>query len=62
VIDESQPHQYVVMVRDLGSKRQPAFFITIGSGIIFLLCCLMLHRRDRMLADNISGSSLPAKA
>jgi hypothetical protein len=50
------------MVRDLGSKRQPAFFITIGSGIIFLLCCLMLHRRDRMLADNISGSSLPAKA
>jgi hypothetical protein len=62
VIDESQPHQYVVMIRDLGSKRQPALFITIGSGIIFLLCCLMLHRRDRFLAVHLSGSSVPAKA
>jgi hypothetical protein len=52
----------VVMIRDLGSKRQPALFITIGSGIIFLLCCLMLHRRDRFLAVHLSGSSVPAKA
>jgi hypothetical protein len=62
VIDDSQPRQYVVMIRDLGSKRQPAFFTTLGSGIIFLLCCLMLHRRDRFLAVHLSGSSVPAKA
>ena len=62
VIDSSQPHQYVIMIRDLGSKRQPALFITIGSAIIFLLCCLMLHRRDRILEAHVSGSSVPAKA
>lgn len=61
VIDESQPHQYVVMIRDLGTKRQPATFITIGSGIIFLLSCWMLHRRDRIVAAN-RGLALPAKA
>jgi hypothetical protein len=62
VIDESQPHQYVIMIRDLGTKRQPAFFITIGSTIIFLLCCLMLHRRDKMVTAHVSGATTPAKA
>ena len=61
VIDESQPHQYIVMIRDLGSKRQPAAFITIGSTIIFLLCCWMLHRRDRIFARN-TGATVPARA
>lgn len=61
VVDETQPHQYVVMIRDLGSKRQPAAFITIGSTIIFLLCCWMLHRRDKILAVH-TGAVVPAKA
>jgi len=61
VIDESQPHQYVVMIRDLGTKRQPATFITIGSTIIFLICCWLLHRRDRIVAAN-RGLAVPAKA
>ena len=60
VIDDSQPHQYVVMIRDLGSKRQPAALITIGSTIIFLLCCWMLHRRDRIFARN-TGTAVPAR-
>ncbi len=60
VIDESQPHQYVVMIRDLGTKRQPAAFITIGSTIIFLLCCWMLHRRDKIFARH-TGTVVPAK-
>ena len=60
VIDESQPHQYVVMIRDLGTKRQPAAFITIGSTIIFLLCCWMLHRRDKIFARH-TGAVVPAK-
>ena len=62
VIDTTKPHQYVLMTRDLGSKRQPAMFITIGSGIIFLLSCWMLHRRDRVVALHRSGRAVPAKA
>jgi hypothetical protein len=52
VVDATQPHRYVHMVRDLGSKRQPAIFITIGSTIIFLLLCQILHRRDLNLQQN----------
>jgi hypothetical protein len=52
IIDESQPHQYVLMVRDLGTHRQPPAFITIGSTLMFLLLCWMLHRRERLLIAN----------
>lgn len=62
VIDPSKPHQYVLMTRDLGTKRQPAMLITIGSGIIFLLSCWMLHRRDRIVSLHRSGRAIPAKA
>ena len=61
VVDETQPHRYVHMVRDLGSKRQPAIFITIGSSIIFLLLCRILHQRDLNLRQNLNEQS-PAKA
>ncbi len=62
VIDNEQPHRYLLMIRDLGSKRQPAVFITIGSTIIFLILCWLLHRRDRFLNENIAGELNPAKA
>lgn len=61
VIDESKPHQYVVMIRDLGTKRQPALLVTSGSGIFFLICCWMLHRRDSTLAANLA-TPVPAVA
>ena len=61
-IDESQPHQYVYMIRDLGAKRQPAGFITVGSLLVFLIACWLLHRRDRIVAANRSQLALPAKA
>lgn len=64
VIDETQPHRYVYMLRDLGTKRQPAIFITIGSMIIFLLLCQMLHTRDLRLRKNIGADAslnVPAK-
>ena len=61
VVDETQPHRYIHMVRDLGSKRQPAIFITIGSSIIFLLLCQILHNRDLKLQKNLK-EQLPAKA
>lgn len=61
VVDDSQPRRYVHMVRDLGSKRQPAIFITIGSTIIFLLLCQLLHQRDLTLQRNLKDQ-LPVKA
>lgn len=60
VIDTAKPHRYVVMLRDLGSRRQPAMFITLGSGMIFGVLCLMLHRRDKIAAVN--RGAVPAKA
>jgi hypothetical protein len=59
VIDDEQPHQYVLMLRDLGNRRQPAAIITIGSTLIFALCCYLLHRRDKIVAQN--RSMVPAK-
>lgn len=61
VIDQEQPHRYLLMIRDLGSKRQPAVFITIGSTIIFLILCWLLHRRDRFVKANVAGELNPAK-
>ena len=56
-IDTTQPHRYVVMIRDLGAKRLPAILITIGSGIIFFLLCWVLHRREAYLRDNLALKS-----
>ena len=53
-IDEDQPVQYVYMIRDLGARRQPATVLTIGGGLIFLALCFLLHRRDRVLAENVA--------
>jgi hypothetical protein len=61
VIDNSQPHRYLVMVRDLGSRRQPAMFISLGSGLIFGILCLLLHRRDRYVLANATGELNSAK-
>ena len=60
VVDETQPRRYIHMIRDLGTKRQPAIFITIGSTIIFLLLCRILHKRDLNLQQNHKEQS-PAK-
>ena len=45
--DKSKPVTTVVLVRDLGSLRQPPIFIAIASGIIFFVACYVLHRRDK---------------
>ena len=60
VVDETQPRRYIHMIRDLGTKRQPAIFITIGSTIIFLLLCRILHKRDLNWQQNLKEQS-PAK-
>lgn len=53
-IDETQERRYVHMIRDLGNRRQPAMFITIGSLIVFIILCWLLHRRDLMLRENLN--------
>jgi hypothetical protein len=61
-IDESRQRQYVYMIRDLGARRQPAFVLTLGSGLVFFAGCWLLHRRDRVLAANRSAAVVPASS
>lgn len=61
-IDEERQRQYVYMVRDLGARRQPAVVLTIGGGIIFFALCFLLHRRDKILRENIARSKAVATA
>ena len=61
-IDETQQRQYVYMVRDLGSRRQPAVVLTIGGGAIFLALCYLLNRRDRHLDENLQNADNRAVA
>ena len=62
MIDPTQPHQYVFMIRDLGALRQPGGFLTIGSLIVFLVLCYLLHSRDKIVAENKARKAIPAKA
>jgi len=61
-IDDTRQRQYVYMVRDLGSRRQPPIVLTIGSGAIFFALCYLLSRRDRILRENLAKPIPPAKA
>lgn len=49
--DEEAPVVSVVMVRDLGSRRQPAVFLTLISLIVFAICCVTLHHRDKLVTE-----------
>jgi hypothetical protein len=60
-IDTTRAHQYVYMIRDLGAKRKPAGFITVGSLAVFLMLCYLLHSRDRRVQENRSAKALPAQ-
>jgi hypothetical protein len=55
-IDENRQRQYVYMVRDLGTRRQPATVLGIGGTLIFLGLCWILHRRDQIVGRNITSS------
>lgn len=59
-VDDTQPRQYVYMIRDLGSLREPAAYICIGSTIVFLALCWLLHRRDRFVAENLARKAIAA--
>lgn len=49
-----EPVISVVLVRDLGNLRVPPGMVTIGSLLIFLVLCWMLHLRDRQLAAHLA--------
>jgi len=49
--DPTQPVVTVVMLRDLGSLRQPPIIITITSLLIFGITCNALHRRDKEIME-----------
>jgi hypothetical protein len=49
----------VVLERDLGQRRLPAALVTLGSGVVFGLLCVMLHKRDQLVAEHRSAP-LPA--
>ncbi len=55
--DNSQPPRYVLMKRDLGNRRRPAALIFLGSTIIFLYLCWVLHRREKLVAANRSATA-----
>ncbi|MEZ5215111.1 MAG: hypothetical protein R2715_00640 [Ilumatobacteraceae bacterium] len=61
-IDASQPKTYVLMIRDLGSRRQPSIVLTIGSGIILAILCWLMNRRDDLVVANRSGKLVKAPA
>ncbi|HVX18312.1 MAG TPA: hypothetical protein VHA73_09785 [Acidimicrobiales bacterium] len=48
VPDATQPVYNIVMVRDLGSVRQPSFAIFLFSAILLAICLTTLHRRDKV--------------
>ncbi len=56
-VDTTQPHRYVVMIRDLGARRQPALLIMFGSGIVFFLLAWILHKREVVLRGNLALKS-----
>ena len=59
-IDEERQRQYVYMVRDFGSLRTPAAYITLGSTLVFLMFCWLLHRRDEIVAENLARKAAAA--
>ena len=47
--DPSQPTRTVVLLRSLGSRRQPPFFIFLSSLVLLLITISSLHRRDKQV-------------
>jgi hypothetical protein len=60
VCDESQPINTVVFERDLGSVRVPPIVALLGSSVLFGLCLLGLHWRERDLQEQ--AAALQAEA
>lgn len=53
--DEQAQTISVVLERDIGQRRVPAALITLGSGTIFGLLCVMMHKRDQRVGEHRSA-------
>ena len=64
VADPKQPVINVLLVRDLGARRQPGFAFGILSLIIFAILASSLHRRDKagMAARAAKAAANPSEA
>ncbi len=54
IADPGEPVVSVVMVRDLGNLRLIPALITLGSLLIFLALCYMLHERDKVVMARVA--------
>lgn len=48
-----------VLVRDIGQRRVVPAGVCLGSGLTFGLICVMLHKRDRIVAEHRSAPPVP---
>lgn len=58
--DAGKPINSVVFERDLGSVRVPPFVALVGASVLFILCLLSLHWRERDLQER--AAALAAEA
>ena len=56
VVDPKAPTVSVVMVRDLGTQRQPPFVLFLCSAILFGVCVTALHRRDKAVMAHVKAN------
>ena len=54
IADPDEPVVSVVMIRDLGNLRLVPALVALGSLLIFLALCYMLHERDKVVMARVS--------
>lgn len=60
--DPSKPVTSVIMERDLGSLRVPPFLVSLSAGVIFGICCFVLHQRDKEIMQARAAESSASSA
>ncbi|HEX8582499.1 MAG TPA: hypothetical protein VF640_09220 [Acidimicrobiales bacterium] len=64
--DPDKPVVSVIMERNLGHRRLPPALVTVIFGTLFGITCNVLHRRDKLVAENraraaAAGATVPAR-
>ncbi len=52
VADKNSKVMSVIMERDIGSKRLPSIVLAVLMGVAFVICCSILHQREKLSARN----------
>lgn len=58
--DPEKPTQWVVVVKDLGARRLPAFLFFAGSSVLFALSLVALNRYEKETAPPAAGGAGPS--